>query len=118
MLLRDSSAYIRMPCLQDIQAKHKLDSYDKIKDKAIFDMVHICCMHTPCSCLFTPIGYVEVADAGCLRVHVTQLDHACLPTLQYKQQLDSLRSKVVEDMETVKRRDNLDFVQVQSAGPC
>jgi hypothetical protein len=55
----------------DIQAKHKLDSYDKIKDAAIFDM--------------------------------------------YKQQLESLRSKVVEDMDTVKRRDNLDFVQVDPA---
>jgi hypothetical protein len=30
-----------MLSLQDIQAKHKLDSYDKIKDAAIFDMVHI-----------------------------------------------------------------------------
>jgi hypothetical protein len=32
--------------------------------------------------------------------------------VQYKTQLESLRSKVVEDMDTVKRRDNLDFVQV------
>jgi len=55
----------------DIQTKHKLDTYDKIKDKAIFDM--------------------------------------------YKTQLESLRSKVVEDMDTVKRRDNLDFVQVDPA---
>jgi hypothetical protein len=35
-----------------------------------------------------------------------------LCTLQYKTQLESLRAKVVEDMDTVKRRDNLDFVQV------
>jgi hypothetical protein len=55
--------------------------------------------------------------AGC-RCHVTELAHACLPTLQYKQQLESLRSKVVEDMDTVKRRDNLAFVQVQLAGTC
>lgn len=41
--------------------------------------------------------------------------------VQYKEQLESLRSKVVEDMETVKRRDNLDFVEVRGgtiAAPC
>ena len=31
---------------------------------------------------------------------------------QYKQQLESLRAKVVEDMDTVKRRDHLEFVEV------
>jgi len=34
--------------LQDIQAKHKLDTYDKIKDKAIFDMVRSSAPPTPC----------------------------------------------------------------------
>lgn len=54
--------------IQDIQNKHKLSSYDKIKDEAITEM--------------------------------------------YTNQLSALRAKVSEDMEVVKRRDHLDFVNV------
>ncbi len=35
--------------------------------------------------------------------------------LQYKSQLERLRAKVVEDMEVVKRRDHLEFVEVDPA---
>ena len=98
--------------LQDIQTKHKLDTYDKIKDKAIFDMVHTTdCTHPNPACLRAPVDGCQWASGGLEHVAVKLSIHVCC-ALQYKTQLESLRSKVVEDMDTVKRRDNLEFVQV------
>lgn len=57
--------------LGEIQKKHGLESYDKIKDKAILEM--------------------------------------------YTQQLSDLKAKVVEDMDNVKRRDHLDWVDVDTS---
>ena len=35
--------------------------------------------------------------------------------MQYKQQLSSIRQKAIEDMDVVKRRDGLEFVNVDPA---
>ena len=74
--------------------------------------------HTPDPAdLRAPVDGCQWASGGLEHVAVKLGIHVCC-ALQYKTQLESLRSKVVEDMDTVKRRDNLDFVQVGLTPGC
>ena len=36
----------------------------------------------------------------------------CDVVVQYKEQLEGLKAKAAEDMETVKRKDHLEFVSI------
>lgn len=48
--------------------------------------------------------------ASCTLPAVISSESLCV--VQYKEQIASLKSKAVEDMESVKRKDHLEFVEV------
>lgn len=52
---------------------------------------------------------------SCMRNAAPTLSLIALLLLQYKLQLSRIRQKAIDDMDVVKRRDGLDFVNVDPA---
>lgn len=128
--------------LQDIGKKHGLDDFEKIKQESVLEQVIAQLMFIIClglalqsvsACLETWTSSFDIKlrsssttslpqhsshVCGFLVLSLSFLPLVCLsvaPMLQYTQTLENLRKSAEEDMDAAKRRDGLEWVNVDAS---
>lgn len=97
-------------CVQAIQKEHGLDDYAKVKKESILEMVR--CLPSALLALAHRTGRRRTLPLLDGLLHSQQCRSEACGAVQYKTQLDKIKEQAMDKMEQAKRRDGLDFIQV------
>ena len=115
--------------MQDIGKKHGLDNFEKIKEEGVLEQVCSCSpnlVHMPEHFVFWCLCHNEIHLQQCgwlvytaavlfLLCSLVVLGIICQTLLQYTKNLEDLRKYAEEDMDVAKRKDGLDWVNIDPA---